>query len=126
LPEGLTHLELSENYIKKLVFPSTLISLEISKSYHPELDNLPDNLETLVIIEGYNNSIVKYPPKLKKLSVGSNSNILLDDLPSSLEFLLIGFYNKPINNFPIGLKGIVSNKRNNITNIPFGCKIIYS
>ena len=148
LPFELEKLVLGKTYQHKIyIFPKMLIYLDIGESYEDSLDNLPDNLETLIISGKFNNYI-KYPSKLKNLIFSENCmyNREIQNLPNSLiYFELKNKYSYNIGSMPISVlcmsignyfngniifpnnlyKLILSKKfKNDLVNLPNSLKII--
>jgi len=66
--------------------PETITYLEITKQLITEIDNLPTNLETLIVNDNY---ITKFDastvPKLKKLIISNNELVEMVNLPETME-----------------------------------------
>ncbi len=98
--------EENDNY-DKLTFPDWIKDLHIIK-YLYDLDNLPNNLESLTF------SFYQYPKNLDNLPIGlkylhlpSDYNLEINFLPTTLEVLsLPTYYNHNLQNLPHNLKRI--------------------
>ena len=93
----------------KIDFPDTLTHLILNYfvefKRNPIQNFLLDNLKTLIIKTSYKiPEIKKWPSKLDQLSLPSNYNYPIDNLPETLTWLTLGTeFNKPINNLPNNL-----------------------
>jgi len=73
--------------------------------FNQPLDNLPVNLNKLVVGDSFKKPLDFLPFGLKHLELPVGYNQPLDNLPSGLEYLKIDWcYDKPLNNLPEGLK----------------------
>jgi hypothetical protein len=178
-PKSLNSLTIENNYISLDNLPITLKKFTTGYGCSKSLNNLPDSIEEINILN-YSCNITKFPKELKKLtishfnkkigcyeheetklmipegifylSLGSQFNQELDDLPQSLTYLdlskasdfnksldclplnleileISSRYNKTISNLPPGIKKIIifnENQKKLITKIPFDCEIILS
>jgi hypothetical protein len=146
LPCSLIHLT-HHNYASKNIYklPKSLKILELSDDDKDLINNLPDELEELVLGFKFNLKLSNLPNKLKKLTIHNGSN-LLDELPNSLEELVINgmcelnnlpnsikkikilsfFYDKELNNLPNSLEylELPNCYRLQIKNIPSNLKTL--
>ncbi len=113
LPKSLTHLKLGYDYnyeFKKNVLPENIVYLELGGIYSHILSEVPQTLKTLYICGSKENELV------------------VNNLPNTIENLI--FYNLeiPILNLPISVKYIKlicysDLTLNYVNKIPFGCQI---
>ncbi len=98
-------LDNTTNY-DKFIFPDWIKKLEIG-SYKYDLDNLPNNLETLILFSNYNKHLDILPMNLKYLYIDSCYGMPLNYLPTTLEELHIcDYYIQNLVNLPHNLKKI--------------------
>lgn len=119
LPDNITHLELPYYYnepIKKL--PKNLKVL-ILGDYFNQILELPESLEEFICskFSRFNQAII-YPPNTKIIKLGMYFNKNIDNLPFSLENLVIDskFFNHSISNLPFNLKQLTIKNLKNINN----------
>ena len=88
LLEGLTNLEFGEEFNQPIIFPDSLINLTLGYDFNQYVE-LPN---------------IKYL-KIDCLEENESSIILMDNLPNSLEILILDWYfNLPLNNLPNSIK----------------------
>lgn len=89
--------------IDDLKYFSNIIFIEFGKGscFNQKIDNLPYNLERLILSDSFNQKIDNLPSKLWCMKIGNNFNQEIDNLPQSLEILDLGNnFNKNIDNLP--------------------------
>ena len=71
------------------------------------LEDLPTNIETVIINKGFNNVVDNLGNNFKIIDFGSNFNQLVDDLPTSLEKITFGInFTHTINNLNDNIKSL--------------------
>lgn len=128
LPEGLEQFicvyEHMDLWNQNIVYPKSLKKLILGNKFNQPLDNLPPNLETLMINSYiFNHPLDNLPYNLKHLIIISCSNFdkSLDNLPATLKSLvIIGKYDQPLDNLPIKLKTLIihSEYSHSLNNLP--------
>lgn len=113
IPSGIKHLKILGKYNQPIDFILQCQSLKYlelgSRLNYPIIDFLPDSLICLILRCSLNDPILHFPNKLRKLVLREKINGSLDNLPKTLEILVLKKYNKQITNFP-----------NNITYLDLG------
>jgi hypothetical protein len=106
-----------------------MINITTCINYIHPLNNLPTELEHLIIDAGYyNNTLDLLPINLKSLLLYGFSDIPLNNLPSGLlELLVSGRYNEPLENLPRSLKILILSEfyQHKLINLPPGLKELY-
>ena len=117
--------------IKKGVLPKSITYLELGQSYSYKINAgvLPKNLRYLKISDyKYTPDISVYPPYLKIFEISNIMSDILDNLPPTLETLIISGVKNTVNNFPSKLRKIVCKgglySEKYFPKLPFGCIII--
>lgn len=139
LPEYLEYLHIYSNpreiKIELDNFPNKLKILEMTDIiYNLPLDKLPLSLEKLVLgfKKEYNHSFDNLPSSLNYLEITFYEYLddkiqILNNLPEKLEFLKLKKSNGfEINRYPSNLKILELNSKNQLTNIPKNVKYMYS
>lgn len=106
-----------------------LINIANKLLYTYPLNNLPSELEHLIIdTRYYGNSLDYLPASLKSLLLNCDCDIPLNNLPSGLEYLLVGGrYNEPLDNLPRNLKVLILSEfyQKPLINLPPGLRELY-
>lgn len=152
-PDSLEHIYFNDSFNQSLdnvKFPKNLKVLLFGPKFNQNIDkmHIPESLEQLQFGDYFDQPIdnIIFPNSLKKISFGKNfshslanakfpndTQIILysietsDVLPSNIEYLYVGYINKPLLNLPISLKTLIfyCDLDNNLkkSKIPFGCKM---
>lgn len=132
LPDNIKIIRIGHHFDNKLdKLPKGLEVLECSNwnvGTHYELNNLPENLNELILSPYYNFPINNLPKKLKSLTIGYDFCQDIEYLPETLEYLeTSGFVEHNIKKFPDNLKECILNSEININHIdilPVGLKTL--
>jgi len=87
------------NYFNLINLPLSLKSLQLPGCKILNLENILErliNLEELYIPYNFHNSIIKYPPNLVNLHIEDVYEYDLVNLPASLKYLSLGWYNESL------------------------------
>lgn len=94
LPKSLTLLKLclADNYQHSTDFtnylPQSLKFFQLDNCNIP-LNNLPNNVEVLILLDKFNTPLINLPNNLKLLILGENFNCRFDVLPKSIENIIL-------------------------------------
>lgn len=134
LPNTLNKIVFGHRYnkeIKKGVLPKSITYLRLGCSYSYKIDIgvLPKKLRHLTISNyKYAPDITVYPPYLKIFEISNVMSDILDNLPQTLETLIISGVKNTVNNLPSKLRKIVwkggTYPEKYFPKLPFGCIII--
>lgn len=116
-PYGKYNLDMIPNEVKKLSFnykyenkPSDIpnfIKDVYFYDYTHLLEDLPTSIETIIINNGFNNTVDNLGNNFKIIDFGLNFNQLIDDLPTSLEKITLGVnFTHSINNLDDNIKSL--------------------
>jgi len=127
LPTNLTHLTFGSYFNQKVDLPTNLTHLTFGFYFNQKID-LPPKLTHLTFGYWFNQK-VDLPWNLKYLYLQMKETKIVDYLPDSLEELELGYYfDSSLDNLPISLQTlIISDKydKNKLKNLPKNIKIIY-
>lgn len=107
IPESVTTLKFN-NYFKNLPneIPKNIINLYFYE-FTNFLEELPFNVENVIIYKGFNNSVDNLGDNFKSIDFGLDFNNIVDNLPKSLEKVVFHFkFTNSINNLPSNIKFI--------------------
>ena len=115
------------NFIQPIHLFKNLQYVEFGILFNESIDDLPDNIEEIIMNNYYNQPINKLPNKLKSIKFGHNFNQIITNWPINLTILTYGFeFNQDIINWPINLKEVEFGDKFNklITNWPLNLESI--
>lgn len=110
--EGLTSLFFGKYFNHEIdgMLPKTLkfLRFDIYSSFDKSIDDLPKNLEELVLTGNFNQSINHLPINLKKLVLPMRFDRPINKLPDNLKYLeLLTSFNQPIKKLPSKLTHLI-------------------
>lgn len=108
LPSKLIYLKFGQNYNQPLFikYLSNLIFLKLGRSYNQSVDDLPDSLKHLTLLNRFVRRVDNLP-RLKTLFIHGYFNQKIDNLPETLEKLyLTPDFQQPITKLPKSIKVI--------------------
>ena len=132
LPDNLEFISFKEffdKFIPNNFIPKSVKTIKLTCwNYKINKDNLPDNLSTLIINDDTNGVIENLPDNLVKLKLlGRFHNSILNNLPILLKVLEIDFLRYELNNLPVTLEKLIIHVCNkNVYDkikIPFCCHV---
>lgn len=105
LPNGLKHLVLGRKFTHSMELTGSIDMIEIACNNAYLIDNLPNNISTLILKQFFNLPLNNLPSQLKKIIFENEKyNWELNDLPDSIEFIKLPYYyDKKILNLPKNL-----------------------
>ncbi len=87
--------------------PDNVRSLILSKTFDKSIDNLPSTIEKLQINGKFNQKINKLPSNLIHLQLTGKFDNYIINFPNHLEYLKFGdIYSKELSNLPVSLKSL--------------------
>jgi hypothetical protein len=119
LPSNITKIFLGTKFQKSLIdIPSSIKSIIFANDslFVGSFDYLHNELEELIIGDGYDQSINKLPNNLKILILGKKFNSKIKNFPNDLKYLYIGeSYIDYLDNLPDNLETLVINGKYDAT-----------
>ena len=126
IPEALNLLILGKNFNQPINLTNNLTHLEFGFSFN-QLINFPNNSQLTHLSLGQRNANFTELPNIKYLNIDFNNSHLIENLPDSLETLVIGWnFKLKLNDLPNSIKNLILHRNYNqpIDLIPINLKLL--